>query len=246
MGPSTPQYQQELQHQNFGSWEQTHTLTGNIMGTAPAAVLQCPKRRLDGSSSSSRAAGSGRELWLGALQHQQWSGETGGGLPACRRRQAPRRCSAGGASCQCAAAPGIAVRPCNKHHYIQHHWCSAASLPCTVCLPSNSAVVCPAHAPLTCPAILCTALLQTLLGQVDLAFLAAYAIGMFFAGHMGDRTDLRVFLATGMVGSGLFCMLFGMVSEGTEGGSTAACGCIPGGLAHTAQGSCACRRCHHS
>jgi MFS family permease len=56
-------------------------------------------------------------------------------------------------------------------------------------------------------------LLQSLLGQVDLAFLAAYAIGMFFAGHIGDRTDLRMFLAVGMVGSGMFCTLFGLVSS---------------------------------
>eukprot|EP00879_Flechtneria_rotunda_P018577 GHRR01019493.1.p1 GENE.GHRR01019493.1~~GHRR01019493.1.p1 ORF type:complete len:480 (+),score=139.47 GHRR01019493.1:95-1534(+) len=52
--------------------------------------------------------------------------------------------------------------------------------------------------------------LQSLLGQVDLAFLAAYAAGMFCAGHMGDRTDLRVFLSAGMVGSGLCCAFVGM------------------------------------
>ncbi|GFH32224.1 MFS domain-containing protein, partial [Haematococcus lacustris] len=32
---------------------------------------------------------------------------------------------------------------------------------------------------------------QSMLGEVDLAFLGAYAIGMFFAGHLGDRLDLR-------------------------------------------------------
>lgn len=53
---------------------------------------------------------------------------------------------------------------------------------------------------------------QSLLGQVDLAFLAAYAVGMFFAGHLGDRTDLRIFLTCGMLGSGVFCCLFGLVS----------------------------------
>ncbi|KAF8069415.1 glycerol-3-phosphate transporter 1 [Scenedesmus sp. PABB004] len=51
---------------------------------------------------------------------------------------------------------------------------------------------------------------QSLLGQVDLAFLAAYAAGMFFAGHLGDRTDLRLFLSVGMVGSGVACALMGM------------------------------------
>ncbi|GFR46862.1 hypothetical protein Agub_g8503, partial [Astrephomene gubernaculifera] len=51
---------------------------------------------------------------------------------------------------------------------------------------------------------------QTLLGQVDLAFLGTYAIGMFFAGHLGDRVDLRWFLTAGMVLSGVFTSLFGM------------------------------------
>jgi len=57
---------------------------------------------------------------------------------------------------------------------------------------------------------------QSQLGQVDLAFLAAYAAGMFVAGHIGDRTDLRLFLTGGMVLSGLMTTLFGMV--GRRGG----------------------------
>ena len=57
---------------------------------------------------------------------------------------------------------------------------------------------------------------QSLLGQVDLAFLAAYALGMFVAGHLGDRMDLRVFLSGGMVLSGVMTTLFGMVG-GWEG-----------------------------
>ncbi|EFJ16023.1 hypothetical protein SELMODRAFT_179800 [Selaginella moellendorffii] len=48
------------------------------------------------------------------------------------------------------------------------------------------------------------------LGEVDLAFLAFYAFAMFFAGHLGDTMDLRVFLSIGMVGSGIFVCLFGM------------------------------------
>lgn len=38
---------------------------------------------------------------------------------------------------------------------------------------------------------------QSLLGQVDLAFLGTYAVGMFYAGHLGDRLDLRWFLTIG-------------------------------------------------
>jgi OPA family glycerol-3-phosphate transporter-like MFS transporter 1/2 len=48
-----------------------------------------------------------------------------------------------------------------------------------------------------------------LLGQTDVAFLAAYSIGMFFSGHLGDSMDLRIFLTYGMVGSGLFVCMFG-------------------------------------
>jgi OPA family glycerol-3-phosphate transporter-like MFS transporter 1/2 len=48
-----------------------------------------------------------------------------------------------------------------------------------------------------------------MLGQTDVAFLAAYSVGMFFSGHIGDSMDLRVFLTYGMVGSGLFVCAFG-------------------------------------
>ncbi|PWA63570.1 major facilitator superfamily domain protein [Artemisia annua] len=49
-----------------------------------------------------------------------------------------------------------------------------------------------------------------LLGDVDLAFLFVYSIGMFFSGHIGDRMNLRIFLTIGMVGTGLFTSLFGI------------------------------------
>ncbi|XP_047077667.1 putative glycerol-3-phosphate transporter 4 [Lolium rigidum] len=48
-----------------------------------------------------------------------------------------------------------------------------------------------------------------LLGETDVAFLASYSLGMFGAGHLGDRLDLRIFLAAGMVGSGAAVALFG-------------------------------------
>ncbi|XP_010426183.1 PREDICTED: putative glycerol-3-phosphate transporter 1 [Camelina sativa] len=49
-----------------------------------------------------------------------------------------------------------------------------------------------------------------LLGEIDVAFLAVYAFGMYFAGHLGDRMNLRIFLTVGMVGTGLFTSLFGV------------------------------------
>ncbi|KAK9269640.1 hypothetical protein L1049_001417 [Liquidambar formosana] len=48
------------------------------------------------------------------------------------------------------------------------------------------------------------------LGELDLAFLASYSIGMYFSGHFGDRIDLRLFLVFGMLGSGLFTIIFGL------------------------------------
>lgn len=49
-----------------------------------------------------------------------------------------------------------------------------------------------------------------MLGQIDVAFLAVYSLGMYFAGHLGDRVDLRILLTIGMVGSGVFTALFGL------------------------------------
>jgi OPA family glycerol-3-phosphate transporter-like MFS transporter 1/2 len=51
---------------------------------------------------------------------------------------------------------------------------------------------------------------QSLLGDLDVSFLGAYALGMFVCGHLGDRLDLRKFLTWGMLGSGAFVVLFGM------------------------------------
>ncbi|MGV7354930.1 hypothetical protein PJM26_31055, partial [Mycobacterium kansasii] len=48
-----------------------------------------------------------------------------------------------------------------------------------------------------------------MLGYLDVSFLAVYAAGMFFSGHIGDRMNLRVFLTVGMLGTGLFTALFG-------------------------------------
>lgn len=50
----------------------------------------------------------------------------------------------------------------------------------------------------------------SLLGELDLAFLGIYAGGMYFSGQLGDRTDLRIFLTLGMLGTGLFTLLFGL------------------------------------
>ncbi|CAN4085297.1 unnamed protein product [Withania somnifera] len=49
-----------------------------------------------------------------------------------------------------------------------------------------------------------------LLGELDVSFLFVYAMGMYFSGHIGDRMDLRIFLTVGMVGTGLFTVLFGV------------------------------------
>uniref|UniRef100_A0A2P2JZK3 Glycerol-3-phosphate transporter n=1 Tax=Rhizophora mucronata TaxID=61149 RepID=A0A2P2JZK3_RHIMU len=49
-----------------------------------------------------------------------------------------------------------------------------------------------------------------LLGELDVAFLSIYAMGMYFSGHLGDRMNLRIFLTIGMLGTGLFTSLFGV------------------------------------
>ncbi|CAH9110544.1 unnamed protein product [Cuscuta europaea] len=48
------------------------------------------------------------------------------------------------------------------------------------------------------------------LGELDLAFLLSYSVGMYFAGHIGDSIDLKLFLTVGMVGSGVLVTSFGL------------------------------------
>ena len=49
---------------------------------------------------------------------------------------------------------------------------------------------------------------KTLLGTLDTIFLTFYAICLFFAGHIGDRSNLRVFLPLGLLGSALGLLLW--------------------------------------
>ena len=48
------------------------------------------------------------------------------------------------------------------------------------------------------------------LGALDTTFLVAYAVGLFIAGPLGDRVNLRLFLGLGMIGSGVFLGLVGL------------------------------------
>lgn len=51
---------------------------------------------------------------------------------------------------------------------------------------------------------------RLLLGQLDVAFLGAYALGMFGVGHLADRMHLRKFLTFGMLASAAAVCAFGM------------------------------------
>eukprot|EP01048_Picozoa_sp_COSAG05_P019657 COSAG05_NODE_3139_length_2292_cov_1.995440_2_plen_124_part_00 len=42
-------------------------------------------------------------------------------------------------------------------------------------------------------------------------FNIAYAIGMFFMGHIADRTNIRLFLGMCMIGAGVACMICGVL-----------------------------------
>ena len=50
---------------------------------------------------------------------------------------------------------------------------------------------------------------KTLLGLLDTTYLVSYAFFMFISGIVAERVDLRIFLAFGMIASGLFTFLFG-------------------------------------
>ena len=51
---------------------------------------------------------------------------------------------------------------------------------------------------------------RLLLGKLDVAFLGAYAVGMFCVGHLADRMHLRKFLTFGMLASAVAVCAFGM------------------------------------
>ncbi|KAL3886701.1 hypothetical protein ACJMK2_026680 [Sinanodonta woodiana] len=51
---------------------------------------------------------------------------------------------------------------------------------------------------------------KQLLGSLDLAYLFAYAVGMFISGHVAERMNMRYFLSLGMILSGIFTAAFGM------------------------------------
>ncbi|KAK3588815.1 hypothetical protein CHS0354_028463 [Potamilus streckersoni] len=51
---------------------------------------------------------------------------------------------------------------------------------------------------------------KQLLGSLDLAYLFAYAVGMFISGQVAERMNLRYFLSLGMILSGVFTAAFGM------------------------------------
>uniref|UniRef100_K3XWS9 Major facilitator superfamily (MFS) profile domain-containing protein n=1 Tax=Setaria italica TaxID=4555 RepID=K3XWS9_SETIT len=50
------------------------------------------------------------------------------------------------------------------------------------------------------------------LGELDVAFLSAYALAMFAAGHLADRADLRRLLGAAMLASGAACAALGAAS----------------------------------
>jgi len=47
-------------------------------------------------------------------------------------------------------------------------------------------------------------------GALDVAYLAAYAVGMFISGHVAERMNMRYFLAGGMTMSALLTIAFGL------------------------------------
>ena len=51
---------------------------------------------------------------------------------------------------------------------------------------------------------------KEILGLLDCAFLMAYALSMFVSGYIAEHTNLRIYLSTGMVTTGLFTCMFGM------------------------------------
>ncbi|KAF8566599.1 hypothetical protein P879_04948 [Paragonimus westermani] len=54
------------------------------------------------------------------------------------------------------------------------------------------------------------------LGVLDSLFMAAYAVGLYLSGWLGDRLDHRFVLCSGLCGSAMMIFLFGVVVEFTK------------------------------
>ena len=51
---------------------------------------------------------------------------------------------------------------------------------------------------------------KDLFGLLDCAFLMSYALSMFVSGYLAENMNLRIYLSTGMLLTGVFTALFGM------------------------------------
>ncbi|KAF2357601.1 Major facilitator superfamily [Trinorchestia longiramus] len=51
---------------------------------------------------------------------------------------------------------------------------------------------------------------QELLGTMDMCFLSSYAVFMFVSGYIAERSNLRLYLSTGMLLTGLFNVMLGL------------------------------------
>ncbi len=56
---------------------------------------------------------------------------------------------------------------------------------------------------------------EAALGVIDTLYLAAYALGLFCSGYVGDRVGARRLIGYGLCGSALCCALFGAMSAAT-------------------------------
>lgn len=56
---------------------------------------------------------------------------------------------------------------------------------------------------------------EAALGAIDTAYLAAYALGLFGSGYVGDRVGARRLIGYGLCASALCCALFGAMSAAT-------------------------------
>src|SRR3954470_7968251 len=53
---------------------------------------------------------------------------------------------------------------------------------------------------------------EAALGVIDTVYLAAYALGLFGSGYVGDRVGARRLIGYGLCGSALCCALFGAMN----------------------------------
>lgn len=103
----------------------------------------------------------------------------------------------------CYASYHLSRKPISVVKAVLHRNCSKVEPPSGEVFPANDTTWCD-WAPFDGDGY------ETMFGNLDVAFLSAYAVGMFLSGYVAERANLRLYLSCNMMTVGVLTCLFGV------------------------------------